>query len=239
MAYLSLNQVSKVFNRKTIVHDVNLSFEQGERVALLGPNGAGKSTLIRIIADLIKPDHGTVVRSWRENSHLGIMPQQDILPDDLRVGEILQLAALAKNIKLDRKQVDEFLGSSLSGKEKAFASSLSGGQKRQLSFLLSKLGEPSFLILDEPTTGMDLETIEKMWQSLMGLKVTTLVVTHDFNQIDQYFNRVIILDTGEIIADKQVTDIHKEGATIADFYQMKIGGEKGVSDSITVGAAKY
>ncbi|NBA11789.1 ATP-binding cassette domain-containing protein [Weissella confusa] len=55
MAYLSLNQVSKVFNRKTIVHDVNLSFEQGERVALLGPNGAGKSTLIRIIADLIKP----------------------------------------------------------------------------------------------------------------------------------------------------------------------------------------
>ncbi|MBJ7693278.1 ATP-binding cassette domain-containing protein, partial [Weissella confusa] len=55
MAYLTLNRVSKVFNRKTIVHDVNLSFEQGERVALLGPNGAGKSTLIRIIADLIKP----------------------------------------------------------------------------------------------------------------------------------------------------------------------------------------
>lgn len=239
MAYLTLNRVSKVFNRKTIVHDVNLSFEQGERVALLGPNGAGKSTLIRIIADLIKPGRGTVVRSWRENSNLGIMPQQDILPDDLRVGEILQLAALAKNIKLDRKQVDEFLGTSLSGKEKAFASSLSGGQKRQLSFLLSKLAEPSFLILDEPTTGMDLETIERMWESLMGLAVTTLVVTHDFNQIDQYFNRVIILDKGEIIADKRVTDIHKEGATIADFYQMKIGGEKGVSDSITVSAAKY
>lgn len=86
---------------------------------------------------------------------------------------------------------------------------------------------------------MDLETIERMWESLMGLAVTTLVVTHDFNQIDQYFNRVIILDKGEIIADKRVTDIHKEGATIADFYQMKIGGEKGVSDSITVSAAKY
>ena len=94
------------------------------------------------------------------------MPQQDILPDDLRVGEILQLAALAKNIKLDRKQVDEFLGTSLSGKEKAFASSLSGGQKRQLSFLLSKLAEPSFLILDEPTTGMDIESRRAFYRLL-------------------------------------------------------------------------
>ena len=83
---------------------------------------------------------------------------------------------------------------------------LSGGQKRRLSLLLTILNEPRLIFLDEPTTGMDLESVDNFWHLLEEQKFTSVVVTHDFNQIDYFFTKVLILKDGRIAAQESVEE---------------------------------
>ena len=105
--------------------------------------------------------------------------------------------------------------------------SLSGGQKRRLSLLLTILNHPKLIFLDEPTTGMDLEAVDNFWKLLEQQEFTSVVVTHDFNQIDAFFTKVLILKEGRIAATKTVEDIHQAGQTIEQYFreEMNKGGE--------------
>lgn len=106
--------------------------------------------------------------------------------------------------------------------ESHYVSGLSGGQKRRLSLLLTILNSPKLIFLDEPTTGMDLESVDNFWKLLEKQNFTSVVVTHDFNQIDHFFTKVLILKNGRIAAHESVEEIHKAGKTIEQFYREKV-----------------
>lgn len=216
---LTATHLRKSFN-KPILNDINLTINNYERIALLGSNGAGKSTLINIIIGLLKPDSGNIKYHLNLQEDLSIMPQDDVLIPDLTVLEQIKLAALINQV-YDRDYINKLLIKfNLIDQVNQMIQKLSGGQKRRLSLLISTLRPAKLLILDEPTVGMDLTSIDFFWNLLGKRSGSTIVVTHDFNQIDKYFSRVLLLKDGTIDQDISVKRIHSDHQTIAQWYRL-------------------
>ena len=188
----SLHNIKKKFGSKNVLKDISFTIKEGDKIALLGCNGAGKSTLFKIIAGQVKSDSGLIKTQLDFKNDIGMMPQDDLLIKDLTVKELVLLKAYMN--KLKDFEVESMLSKvELSDKKKDLVGDLSGGQQRRLSLLLSLLNNPRLLFLDEPTTGMDLASIDNFWELLKDSSCTSVIVTHDFNQIDQFFSRVLIL----------------------------------------------
>ena len=219
----SVDEIKKSFKNKEVLKGVSFSIEEGEKVALLGNNGAGKSTLMKIIAGQLEANSGTVKTALDYQKEIGMMPQGDILIDDLTVSDLVQLKSAMNRIAIDLDTALEKV--SLQDFKKQYVGGLSGGQKRRLSLLLSILNSPKLIFLDEPTTGMDLESVDRFWKLLEKEKYTSVIVTHDFNQIDHFFTKVMILKNGRIAATESVEEIHRQGKTIEEFYREKVEKE--------------
>ena len=215
-----VEEVKKSFKNKEVLKGVSFSIGEGDKVALLGNNGAGKSTLLKIIAGQLAANSGKISTSLNYQTEIGMMPQGDILIDDLTVSDLVYLKS--KMNQIDSINVDEFLDMvELRDFKNHYVSGLSGGQKRRLSLLLTILSSPKLIFL-EPTTGMDLESVDNFWKLLEKQNFTSVVVTHDFNQIDHFFTKVLILKNGRIAAHESVEEIHKAGKTIEQFYREKV-----------------
>lgn len=223
---IELKNVRKNYGNKEVLKNINLIIKKRERIALLGANGAGKSTLIKIIIGLIKQTDGEFINYLQSNVKLGYASQEDYLINDLKVYELIKLNMYAKKIKINKDDFQNNLEKyGLNEVKNKYVYQLSGGQKRKLTILMSLLSNPDLLVLDEPTTGMDLESIDNLWDELKAQTSSSLIVTHDFNQIDNYFTRIIIIKNNRIVADEKVTDIHNKNKTIENFYRSIIGGK--------------
>ena len=216
-----VSEIKKSFKNKEVLKGVSFSIEEGDKVALLGNNGAGKSTLLKIIAGQLQANAGRIETPLDFQTEIGMMPQGDILIDDLKVGDLVLLKCYMNQLKdvdiealLKMVELEEYRNQYVMG--------LSGGQKRRLSLLLTILNEPRLIFLDEPTTGMDLESVDNFWHLLEEQNFTSVVVTHDFNQIDHFFTKVLILKDGRIAAQENVEDIHRNGQTIEQFYREQV-----------------
>ena len=216
-----VSEIKKSFKNKEILKGVSFTIEEGDKVALLGNNGAGKSTLLKIIAGQLEANAGHIETPLDFQTEIGMMPQGDILIDDLKVGDLVLLKCYMNQLEdididalLKMVELEEFKNQYVLG--------LSGGQKRRLSLLLTILNEPRLIFLDEPTTGMDLESVDNFWHLLEEQKFTSVVVTHDFNQIDHFFTKVLILKDGRIAAQESVEEIHRKGQTIEQFYREQV-----------------
>ena len=214
-------EIKKSFKNKEVLKGVSFTVEEGDKVALLGNNGAGKSTLLKIIAGQLQANAGRIETTLDFQTEIGMMPQGDILIDDLKVGDLVLLKCYMNQLKdididalLKMVELEDFKNQYVLG--------LSGGQKRRLSLLLTILNEPRLIFLDEPTTGMDLESVDNFWYLLEEQKFTSVVVTHDFNQIDYFFTKVLILKDGRIAAQESVEEIHRKGQTIEQFYREQV-----------------
>ena len=219
--------ITKSFKEKAVLKGVSFSIEEGDKIALLGNNGAGKSTLFNIIAGQLQADSGTIKTSLDFQREIGMMPQGDLLIEDLTVAEFVELKSRMNQLKqADINGLLEMV--ELRGSREQMVGSLSGGQKRRLSLLVTILNHPRLIFLDEPTTGMDLEAVDNFWKLLEQQEFTSVVVTHDFNQIDAFFTKVLILKDGRIAATKAVEDIHQAGQTIEQYFreEMNKGGEQ-------------
>ena len=218
-------EIKKSFKNKEVLKGVSFTVEEGDKVALLGNNGAGKSTLLKIIAGQLQANAGSIETTLDFQTEIGMMPQGDILIDDLKVGDLVLLKCYMNQLKdID---IDALLKMvELEGFKNQYVLGLSGGQKRRLSLLLTILNEPRLIFLDEPTTGMDLESVDNFWHLLEEQKFTSVVVTHDFNQIDHFFTKVLILKDGRIAAQESVEDIHRKGQTIEQFYREQVKMEE-------------
>lgn len=215
---VKLNNIVKTFN-SPVLNSLDLTIHNNERIALLGSNGAGKTTLVKIIEGALKPNEGTVKWYFNKNDSLNIMSQENILIPTLKVKE--QIGLTAAITKVDSKQrinylLDQF---KLSSQQNTIIAKLSGGQKRRLSLLFSVLRQSKLLILDEPTVGMDLESIDYFWHFIEKVSGSILVITHDFNQIDKFFSRVLLLKDGQISHDIPVKEIHQHNQTIEQWYR--------------------
>lgn len=214
-------EIKKSFKNKEVLKGVSFTVEEGDKVALLGNNGAGKSTLLKIIAGQLQLDAGHIETSLDFQTEIGMMPQGDILIEDLKVGDLVLLKCYMN--QLEDIDIDALLKMvELAEFKNQYVMGLSGGQKRRLSLLLTILNEPRLIFLDEPTTGMDLESVDNFWSLLEEQKFTSVVVTHDFNQIDHFFTKVLILKDGRIAAQESVEEIHRKGQTIEQFYREQV-----------------
>ena len=214
-------EIKKSFKNKEVLKGVSFIVEEGDKVALLGNNGAGKSTLLKIIAGQLQANAGRIETTLDFQTEIGMMPQGDILIDDLKVGDLVLLKCYMNQLKdididalLKMVELEDFKNQYVLG--------LSGGQKRRLSLLLTILNDPRLIFIDEPTTGMDLESVDNFWHLLEEQKFTSVVVTHDFNQIDHFFTKVLILKDGRIAAQESVEEIHRKGQTIEQFYREQV-----------------
>lgn len=214
-------EIKKSFKNKEVLKGVSFTVEEGDKVALLGNNGAGKSTLLKIIAGQLQANAGRIETTLDFQTEIGMMPQGDILIDDLKVGDLVLLKCYMNH--LEDIDIDALLKMvELEDFKNQYVLGLSGGQKRRLSLLLTILNEPRLIFLDEPTTGMDLESVDNFWNLLEEQKFTSVVVTHDFNQIDHFFTKVLILKDGRIAAQESVEEIHRKGQTIEQFYREQV-----------------
>ena len=214
-------EIKKSFKNKEVLKGVSFTVEEGDKVALLGNNGAGKSTLLKIIAGQLQANAGRIETTLDFQTEIGMMPQGDILIDDLKVGDLVLLKCYMN--QLEDIDIDALLKMvELSEFKNQYVLGLSGGQKRRLSLLLTILNEPRLIFLDEPTTGMDLESVDNFWSLLEEQKFTSVVITHDFNQIDHFFTKVLILKDGRIAAQESVGEIHRKGQTIEQFYREQV-----------------
>ena len=188
-----------------------LGIRKGECLALLGPNGAGKSTLISILTGLFTPTKGTAlieghdIKTEMESIHkmIGICPQFSLLWDQLTCREHLLFFARLKGVPPE--SVDTFVLTALEKVGLALAadrlaSNLSGGMKRRLSIAMALVGDPLFLVMDEPTTGLDPETREELWRTLLKVKKgrAILLATHAMEEADLLCERVSILSRGDL-----------------------------------------
>lgn len=196
------------FGDVVAVAGVDVSVGPGEIVALLGPNGAGKTTLIEMLLGLLRPDGGTVSLFSRPPQHamstgqVGAMLQRSGLPSYLTVGEVVDLVRslcprpLPRDVALELANVGDLVDRR--------ASRLSGGQSQRVRFALALVTDPSLLVLDEPTTAMDLDSRDRFWRAVhawVRADRTLLFSTHVLEEADIHANRFIVLGEGRVILD--------------------------------------
>jgi len=200
--------VTRTFGAVTALDDVSLTVGDGELVGLLGPNGAGKTTLLSLVSGLRKPNSGDVrlfggdPRRASSRIGLGTTPQETGLPPTLTVGEVVDLVAKHYPAPMRRAEVlarfglEELVGRQTGG--------LSGGQKRRLAVALALVGRPRLVLLDEPTTGLDVEARHILWQALRDYHAdgaTVLLTSHYLEEIEALAERVVVIDGGRVLAD--------------------------------------
>jgi ABC-2 type transport system ATP-binding protein len=191
------------------VDDLDLEVQAGECFGLLGPNGAGKTTTVEICEGLTEPDSGDVEvlgQRWTMNAaqlrqRLGIQWQDTQLSEKLTVFETVRLfrsffrqGAEAPEV-IARVQLEE--------KQKSRVGNLSGGQKQRLALACALVGDPDFLFLDEPTTGLDPQARRQLWELIEEFKQsgrTILLTTHYMDEAERLCDRVAIMDHGKEIA---------------------------------------
>ncbi|GAA2988905.1 ABC-2 type transport system ATP-binding protein [Microbacterium terrae] len=198
----------KSFGDTVALDGVTLDIHAGECVGLLGPNGAGKTTLLSLVEGLRMPTSGVVqlfggdprVPAYR--TRLGSTPQATALPESLKVREVLRFVASHYPApgSLDRI-VAEFDLEPLLAKH---CGALSGGQQRRVAVALAFVGDPELVLLDEPTTGLDVDARRSLWDAVRtrNREGTAIVVTsHHLEEIEQLAQRVVVIDQGAVRAD--------------------------------------
>jgi ABC-2 type transport system ATP-binding protein len=205
---LQFKNVKKQFNGKVVLKDVSFQIESGESIALIGPNGAGKTTIIRSIMGLINIDGGEIERNFDPRRDVGIMLQNDYFPENLKVKEVLELHKSYYNSTVDNSYLLSV--AELEKEANSNVNSLSGGQKRRLSFAVALSVDPKLLFLDEPTVGMDVQSCKLFWSTIQDIqkkKKTILVTSHHLDELNEYCDRFLFIKDGEIIANIKKQDL--------------------------------
>ncbi|MDL4775149.1 MULTISPECIES: ABC transporter ATP-binding protein [Thermomonosporaceae] len=211
---MTFTGVVKNFGTVRAVDGLDLRLSPGRTVALLGPNGAGKSTAISILLGLIPPDEGAVEVLGRKPERavrdglVGAMPQSGRLIPGVTVKELVgfvrrSYAAAVPDVALP--SLAELLETArITDLEGRRADRLSGGQAQRVRFAMAVAGAPELIVLDEPTTGMDIESRRELWTSIRAYAEsgsTVLFSTHYLEEADDHADRIVVVDRGRVIAD--------------------------------------
>ena len=204
----------KRYGDTEVVCGVDLDVRRGECFGLLGPNGAGKTTTLRMLLGQTPPSDGELQvlghpvpeQARQARNRIGVVPQMDNLDPDFTVRE--NLFTYARYFGLDgpevQQRVDRLLEfAQLDGRSRAQIQALSGGMKRRLSLARALVNEPDLVVLDEPSTGLDPQARQHIWQRLNALVEqgrTLILTTHYMEEAERLCDRLAIIDHGTIIA---------------------------------------
>ena len=205
---LQAKNISKRYGNHLVVDNIQLQFKRGTFNAILGPNGAGKSTTISMLIGLKQPTKGEII--YEPGAKIGMVFQTSVLDEMLTVRENLAIRARQyKGLKPNR--VSDLIGRlGLSAFQKQRYGTLSGGQKRRVDIARALLHSPDLLFLDEPTTGLDIQTRKSIWDLLYQLQreegMTVVLTTHYLDEADEA-DQIYIVDHGKVIAQGSALDI--------------------------------
>lgn len=213
---ITVSSVCKNYKEQRALNDVSFAINTGEIVGFLGPNGAGKSTLMKILTTYISPTSGSAsVNTYNIHTapqdvrkSVGYLPEHNPLYTDMYVREYLQFNANVYGTPKSRiQEVIELTGLTPESKKKI--SQLSKGYRQRVGLANALLHDPEVLILDEPTTGLDPNQLLEIRGLIkeIGKKKTILMSTHIMQEVEAICDRVIIINKGEIVADKKMTEL--------------------------------
>lgn len=205
---IKVEQLSKSYDGKTVVQDLNLSIKSGMVLGLLGANGAGKSTSIECILGIKKQDYGSVTilgmdpKSDRKRIYqkVGVQFQEGCYQQEIKVEELCEeMAAIYENPADWRKLLEQF---GIGGKEKRAVKELSGGERQRLFIILALIPNPEIVFLDELTTGLDVKARRDVWIILEKLKkegLTIVLTSHFMDEVEALCDEICILKEGRTV----------------------------------------
>lgn len=236
-----IDGIVKTFGSVTAVDGLSLEIHPGEVVAFLGPNGAGKTTTVDMILGLSTPTAGTVEvfggdpRAAVALGRVAAVMQTGGLVKDFTIRETVELTASLFRPSRSVEEVLERAGIAAIGDR--LVAKASGGQQQRLRFALALVSNPDLLILDEPTTGMDVQGRRDFWAAIRSDAArgrTTVFATHYLEEADAYADRIVLVRHGRIVADGTAAEIKAMAsgrlvrATVQDLDTVALGGVPGV-----------
>ncbi|MBV9007782.1 MAG: ATP-binding cassette domain-containing protein [Verrucomicrobia bacterium] len=249
---IKVENLTKKYAGQTAIRDLNFEVGNGEIMGFLGPNGAGKTTTMRILASFMPPSSGRASiagfdifnQSLEARAHLGYMPENVPLYNDMRVNEYLNYRAALKNIP--HRRIPERVGDvrelcGLKEVENKIIGALSKGYRQRVGLADALVHEPDLLILDEPTSGLDPNQIRQVRELIknLGKQHTILLSTHILPEVEMTCSRVIIIHRGRIEAndtpENLVQHIRTAGGVTLD---AKTGKDDGAAELKRIGAVR-
>ena len=206
---IEVRALDKAIKGRTILSNISFEIKSGECVALIGPNGAGKTTLMSCLLGDRKATKGQRLldgltpRAQSNKEKVAVLPQENAIPTDLKVKELLHFFQAIYKDSLTDVEIDSLLCFSPEQKNQ-LAGKLSGGQKRLLAFVICLIGKPKLLFLDEPTAGMDTSTRQRFWEIVHDLKekgVTIFYTSHYIEEVEHTAERILVLHQGRLLRD--------------------------------------
>lgn len=230
---IQISNINKSFKKNRVLKNISFDIEKGTCTALIGKNGAGKSTLVDILSNKIIADDGVILDKDKllQSENRSIMFQKTMFPDQLKVIGIIKLYQSFYENPLTLDVIIE-LTKFNSNQLNQFANKLSGGQQRLLDFVISLIGQPQLLLLDEPTSNMDIEMREYFWSIIAKLKEenrTILYTSHYIEEVERMSDKIILIENGEIKLNDSTSHIRtnqQSQITLSDEYKRKLKPDK-------------
>ena len=215
---IKVKKLSKVYGTQKALIEVSFEINKGEIVGFLGPNGAGKSTLMKILTGYIPQTNGDAKicnldineNSIETRSRIGYLPEHNPLYLDMYVKEYLEF--VADIYKVNHKYIDEMIKKTgLIKEQHKLIGSLSKGYRQRVGLAQALIHNPEVLILDEPTTGLDPNQLIEIRSLIkeVGREKTVLLSTHIMQEVEAICDRVIIINKGQIVANKTIVELQK------------------------------
>ena len=237
---IKIKNVSKYFNTKPALKQINLEIFDGETIAIIGGSGSGKSTLLRLMIGLIKPSKGEI---WIDDDEISQMSEEEITKVRLKMGMVFQYSALFDSMtvgdnvafglvehtnysyeKIKSIVKEKLFQVGLEGVENLMPNELSGGMKKRVSLARAIAFNPQIIFYDEPSSGLDPITTSKIDELIIStqknLGVTSVVVTHDMASACRIANRIAMVYHGDLIALDTVDNFRKiQDPRVQEFFK--------------------
>jgi len=210
--------ITKLFGKQKALDNVSFTIKKGELVGFLGPNGAGKSTMMKIITGYLPFDSGELFINSQKilsdnieiKKNIGYLPEQNPLYTDFYIKEFLEITAGFYNLKNRKQRVAEMIElTGLGDEQHKKIRALSKGYRQRVGLAQALIHDPSILILDEPTTGLDPNQLEEIRELIrqVGKEKTVMLSSHIMQEVEAVCNRIIIINKGKIVADGGIAEV--------------------------------
>lgn len=242
---IEVKNVSKKYGKFYAVRDISFTIKEGEIVGFLGRNGAGKSTTMNMITGFIEPSEGTIIvngydvdrKPKKVKEQIGYMPEGTPLYYDLTVKEFVSYMAELKLIPRKERKAAVAKAIEETGLEKVqnkLTKNLSRGYKQRVSMAGAIVGDPKILILDEPTVGLDPKQVIEIRELIKSFRKnhTVILSSHILSEVSQIYEKVIIIDKGEVVAVDTPNNLEKEAVGDKEILRLTVEDENDKFETI-------